>query len=130
VETGTYFDEPGRGANQDMSQFICDSAPLAAGGHGGLLYCPRGLYHLGGPERLSRRALLRAVLKEYRKSETPMAEVVECSLRDIPVLEPQPLDTSLRSDRFKADFGTPFRAASEAARAAVQSYFAAQDGEK
>ena len=113
-----------------MSQFICDSAPLAAGGHGGLLYCPRGLYHLGGPERLIRRALLRAVLKEYRKFETAMTEVVECSLRDIRVLEPQPLDTSFRSDRFKADFGTSFRAAGELAPAAVQSYFAAQDGGK
>jgi dTDP-4-dehydrorhamnose reductase len=90
----------------------------------------QGLYHLGGPERLSRRALLGAVLEEYRKFEKPMAEVVECSLRDIPVLEPRPLDTSLRSNRFKADFGTPFRAAGEVARAAVQSYFAAQDGGK
>jgi len=90
----------------------------------------QGLYHLGGPERLSRRALLRAVLKEYRKFETAMTEVVECSLRDIRVLEPQPLDTSFRSDRFKADFGTSFRAAGELAPAAVQSYFAAQDGGK
>lgn len=92
----------------------------------------QGLYHLGGPERLSRRALLDAVLGEYRKFEKPMAEVFECSLRDIPVLEPRPLDTSLRSDRFKTDFGTPFRAAGEVARAAVRSHFAAhaQDGGK
>jgi len=89
-----------------------------------------GLYHLGGSERLSRRAPLGAVLGEYRKFEKPMTEVVECSLRDIPVLEPRPLDTSLRSDRFKADFGTPVRVAGEVARAAVPSYFAAQDGGK
>ena len=87
----------------------------------------QGLYHLGGPERLSRRDLLGAVLDEYRKFEKPIAEVVDCSLRDIPVLEPRPLDTSLRSERFKADFGTSFRAAGEVARAAVQSYFAARD---
>lgn len=90
----------------------------------------QGLYHLGGPERLSRRALLDAVLGEYRKFEKPMAEVFECSLRDIPVLEPRPLDTSLRSDRFQTDFGTPFRAAGEVARAAVQSHFAARDSGK
>jgi dTDP-4-dehydrorhamnose reductase len=90
----------------------------------------QGLYHLGGPGRLSRRALLGVVLGEYRKFKKPMGEVVECSLRDIPVLEPRPLDTSLRSDRFKADFGIPFRAAGEVAQAAVQSYFAAQDGGK
>ncbi|MEK6208815.1 MAG: sugar nucleotide-binding protein [Pseudomonadota bacterium] len=91
----------------------------------------QGLYHLGGPERLSRRVLLGAVIDEYRKFATPVAEIIDCSLRDIPdLLEPRPLDTSLRSDRFKADFGTPFRAAGEVARAAVQSYFAAQDGRK
>jgi dTDP-4-dehydrorhamnose reductase len=86
----------------------------------------QGLYHLGGPERLSRRALLDAVLGEYRKFTKPVAQIVECSLRDIPMLEPRPLDTSLRSDRFKADRAARFRTASETARAAVRSYFAAQ----
>jgi dTDP-4-dehydrorhamnose reductase len=84
----------------------------------------QGLYHLGGRERLSRRALLEAVLGEYRKFTKPVAEIVECSLRDIPVLEQRPLDTSLRSDRFTADLGARFRTAGETARAAVQSYFA------
>jgi dTDP-4-dehydrorhamnose reductase len=86
----------------------------------------QGLYHLGGPERLSRRTLLDAVVGEYRKFTKPVAQIVECSLRDIPVLEPRPLDTSLRSDRFKADRGARFRTACEAAQAAVRSYFAAQ----
>jgi len=90
----------------------------------------QGLYHLDGPKRLSRCSLLGAALGEYRKIAKPMPEVVECSLRDIPVLEPRPLDTSPRSDRFKADFGIPFRAAGEVARAAVQSSFAAQDAGK
>jgi dTDP-4-dehydrorhamnose reductase len=90
----------------------------------------QGLYHLGRPERLNRRVLLGAVIDEYRKFATPVAEIIDCSLRDIPdLLEPRPLDTLLRSDRFKADFGTPFRAAGEVARA-VQSYFAARDGRK
>jgi dTDP-4-dehydrorhamnose reductase len=111
--------------------FTPAAAPDAARAIAQLVHAgAQGLYHLGGPERLSRRALLDVVLGEYRKFTKPMAEIVECSLRDIPVLEPRPLDTSLRSDRFKADFGTPFRAAAETARAAVQSYFAAQDGGK
>ena len=86
----------------------------------------QGLYHLGGRERLSRRALLDAVLGEYRKFTNPVAEIVECSLRDIPVLEPRPLDTSLRSDRLTVDLGARFRTACETAQAAVRSYFAAQ----
>jgi dTDP-4-dehydrorhamnose reductase len=85
-----------------------------------------GLYHLGGPERLSRRALLDAVLEEYRKFTRPVAQIVECSLRDIPALEPRPLDTSLRSERFKADPGALFRTACETAQTAVRSYFTAQ----
>ena len=86
----------------------------------------QGLYHLGGPERLSRRALLDAVLGEYRKFTKPLAEIVECSIRDIPVLERRPLDTSLRSDRLTVALGAHFRTACETAQAAVQSYFAAQ----
>jgi dTDP-4-dehydrorhamnose reductase len=85
----------------------------------------QGLYHLGGRERLSRRDLLDAVLGEYRKFTKPVAKIVECSLRDIPVLEQRPLDTSLRSDRVAAALGARFRTARETARAAVQSYFAA-----
>jgi dTDP-4-dehydrorhamnose reductase len=107
--------------------FTPAAAPDAARAIAQLLHAgAQGLYHLGGPERLSRRALLDAVVGEYRKFTKPVAQIVECSLRDIPVLEPRPLDTSLRSDRFKADRGAPFRTASETAQAAVRSYFAAQ----
>jgi dTDP-4-dehydrorhamnose reductase len=107
--------------------FTPAAAPDAARAIAQLVHAgAQGLYHLGGPERLSRRALLDAVLGEYRKFAKPITEVVECSLRDIPLLEPRPLDTSLRSDRFTADLGAHFRTASETARAAVQSYFAAQ----
>ena len=107
--------------------FTPAAAPDAARAIAQLLHAgAQGLYHLGGPERLSRRALLDAVVGEYRKFTKPVAQIVECSLRDIPVLEPRPLDTSLRSDRFKADLGARFRTASETAQAAVRSYFAAQ----
>jgi dTDP-4-dehydrorhamnose reductase len=107
--------------------FTPAAAPDAARAIAQLVHAgAQGLYHLGGPERLSRRALLDAVLGEYRKFTEPVAEIVECSLRDIPVLEPRPLDTSLRSDRFTADLGARFRTACETARATVRSYFAAQ----
>jgi dTDP-4-dehydrorhamnose reductase len=107
--------------------FTPAAAPDAARAIAQLVHAgAQGLYHLGGPERLSRRALLDAVLGEYRKFIKPVAEIVECSLRDIPVLEPRPLDTSLRSDRLTVDLGARFRTACETAQAAVRSYFAAQ----
>jgi dTDP-4-dehydrorhamnose reductase len=107
--------------------FTPAAAPDAARAIAQLVHAgAHGLYHLGGPERLSRRALLEAVLGEYRRFTEPVAQIVECSLRDIPVLEPRPLDTSLRSDRLKADLGARFRGACETAQAAVRSYFAAQ----
>jgi dTDP-4-dehydrorhamnose reductase len=106
--------------------FTPAAAPDAARAIAQLVHAgAQGLYHLGGRERLSRRALLDAVLGEYRKFTKPVAEIVECSLRDIPVLEQRPLDTSLRSDRLTADLGARFRTAGETARAAVQSYFIA-----
>jgi dTDP-4-dehydrorhamnose reductase len=111
--------------------FTPAAAPDAARAIAQLVHAgAQGLYHLGGPERLSRRALLDAVVGEYRKFTKPVAQIVECSLRDIPVLEPRPLDTSLRSDRFKADLRARFRSACETAQAAVRSYFAAQAVQK
>ena len=85
----------------------------------------QGLFHLGGPERLSRRTLLEAVLDEYRKFASPCGEIVECSLRDIPVVEPRPLDTSMSSERFAKGLAYRFHPASEVARMAVKAYFAA-----
>jgi len=83
----------------------------------------RGLFHVGGPERLSRRGLLDAVLEEYRMHATPRARIVHCSLRDIPVLEPRPLDTSMDSGKLRALGGPILRPASEVARLAVQAHF-------
>jgi dTDP-4-dehydrorhamnose reductase len=79
----------------------------------------RGLRHVAGPERLSRRELLRTVVEEYRKFAEPKASIRECSLRDIQLLEPRPLDTSMRSARAVP----PLQAASVVARAYVRKHF-------
>jgi dTDP-4-dehydrorhamnose reductase len=84
----------------------------------------QGLYHLGGPRRLSRRDLLDAVIAGYRSHAEPRAQVVDCSLRDIPVLEPRPLDASLDSSRFAVAFDSPFGDPGSVAAAAVEAYFA------
>jgi dTDP-4-dehydrorhamnose reductase len=79
----------------------------------------RGLHHIAGPERLSRRELLRAVIDEYRKFSEPRASIRECSLHDIKLAEPRPLDTSMRSMRGLP----PLREASAVARAYVRKHF-------
>ncbi len=83
----------------------------------------QGLYHLGGPERLSRRELLQVVFDEYCKFDTPKAEIVECSLRDFGVPEVRPLDTSMSSDKFTSRYGPMIRPSSEIARLAVRTHF-------
>jgi dTDP-4-dehydrorhamnose reductase len=82
-----------------------------------------GLYHLGGPERLSRRELLQAVVDEYRRHARPRARIKECLLRDIPVVEARPLDLSMDSSRLRARLGGVLRPASEIARLAVRDHF-------
>jgi len=84
----------------------------------------RGIYHLGGPRRLSRRDLLDAVLAEYRRHAAPCAQIVNCSLRDIPVLEPRPLDSSLDSSRFAQAFACRFSDPTSVAAAAVRAHLA------
>lgn len=83
----------------------------------------QGLYHVCGPERLSRRTLLQAVVDEYRNFAEPLAEIVECSLRDIKVAEPRPLDASMRSARIQSLNLPRMRAASDVARELVRNYF-------
>ena len=87
-----------------------------------------GLFHLGGPRRLSRRELLDAVITEYRRHAEPRARVIECSLRDIPVLEPRPLDSSLDSSRAARELATAFSDPGWVARSAVKASFS--DGAK
>jgi dTDP-4-dehydrorhamnose reductase len=82
-----------------------------------------GLYHVAGPERISRRELLQVAIEEYARFERPKATIVECSLHDIPVLEPRPLDTSMDTARFRARVGAIMRPASEIARLAVRHRF-------
>jgi dTDP-4-dehydrorhamnose reductase len=83
----------------------------------------RGLFHLAGPERLSRRELLQAVLDEYRKFSAPKAEIRDASVRDAKLAEPRQLDTSTRSVRLGAFRMPPIRPASSVARERVRAHF-------
>lgn len=100
---------------------VCD----AAQGIAALLKArAQGIYHLGGPLRLSRRALLAELLDEYGRHGEIRSRIIDCQLRDIPVLEPRPPDTSLSSARFQAQLDVPIRSAARVAREAVRTHFA------
>lgn len=83
----------------------------------------RGLYHVAGSQRLSRRELLAEIVDEYTRFAVPMARVRDCLLGDVPVLERRPLDTSMRSARIASEFGLRPRGAASVARAAVRVFF-------
>lgn len=82
-----------------------------------------GIYHVAGPLRLSRRALLEHVVEEYRRFSRPVAPIVDCRLADIPALEPRPLDTSLDTSHYTRLFGPCGLAADVVAGQAVRASF-------
>ncbi len=83
----------------------------------------RGLYHVAGPRRVGRRELLAELVDEYRRYADPRAQIVDCQLADVPGLELRPLDTSMRSQRLKDEFGHSLRDAADVARLAVRAHF-------
>ena len=83
----------------------------------------RGVFHVAGPQRLSRRELLAHVADEYSRFARPQAPIIDCLLGDVPVFERRPLDTSMRSSRLAALAGHPLRDAATVARAAVRAHF-------
>jgi dTDP-4-dehydrorhamnose reductase len=86
----------------------------------------QGLFHVAGPERISRRALLGEVIDEYSRFAAPLAQVVDCALADVPVVEARPRDTSLGCPRLTGRLAARLGPASEVARAAVRSWFQAR----
>jgi dTDP-4-dehydrorhamnose reductase len=88
----------------------------------------KGVFHIAGPERVSRRALLRAVEEEYGRFAKPAASITERPMREIEkalgLREPRPLDTSMRSVRLDAIRLPAVQPASVAARALVRERLA------
>jgi dTDP-4-dehydrorhamnose reductase len=89
-----------------------------------------GLFHIAGPERLSRLALLREVADEYRRIAKPAASIVERPMREIEkaleLREPRPLDTSMRSVRLAGVRLPDIAAAAAGARRLVREHLAAR----
>lgn len=83
----------------------------------------RGVFHVAGRQRLSRRELLAHVVDEYSLFAHPIAKIKDCRLADLPVLEPRPVDTSMLCSRLEMQTGYQLRDAASVARAAVRTHF-------
>jgi dTDP-4-dehydrorhamnose reductase len=84
----------------------------------------QGIYHLAGPEPISRYGLNRLLLDSIRAIDARVeASVESCSLRDIPFLEQRPLNTSLSVAKLQAAIAWPFVSMNDLCRAIARAEF-------
>jgi hypothetical protein len=69
-------------------------------------------------------ALLEHVVAAYVRHAPVRAEIAACSLRDLPVLEARPLDTSMSNAKLRRHIDVDFRSMPAAAAAAVEARLA------
>ena len=84
-----------------------------------------GIYHVAGPEPLSRydlNVMLRDAVQAVDESIRPIVE--PCSLRDIPFLEARPLNTSLSTEKLRTAIAWPFQSMSGLCQKIAKSEFA------
>jgi dTDP-4-dehydrorhamnose reductase len=85
----------------------------------------QGIYHVAGPEPVSRYDLNRLLLESIRAVDARVeASVSACSLRDIPSLEPRPLNTSLSVAKLRAAIAWPFVSMTDLCRTIARAEFA------
>ncbi len=85
-----------------------------------------GLYHMGGPKPFSRIELLRLLLESIRAfAPDTRAEIVPCSLHDLPFLEKPPLNTSIAIDKLQAAIGCDFTPMAVICSNLAERYFGA-----
>lgn len=86
-----------------------------------------GVYHLAGPEAMSRHAWASAVLGASRACGGPHRSVAEAVSEDFPTPARRPLRTSLDSSRFSAAFGIHLPPAEQSVAEAVRSLLHAKE---
>jgi len=85
----------------------------------------RGIYHVAGPEPISRYDLNRLLVDAINAVDPAVkAAVAPCSLRDIPFLERRPLNTSLSVEKLQAAIACPFVPMADLCRAIARAEFA------
>ena len=81
-----------------------------------------GIYHVAGPQALSRHALNMLLVEAMRDVDPSIvASVEECTLRDIPFIERRPLDTSLSVAKMRSTLDWSFTTMADACRAIASS---------
>jgi dTDP-4-dehydrorhamnose reductase len=84
-----------------------------------------GIYHVAGPEPLSRYDLNVMLMDAVRTVDNRIrASVERCSLCDIPFLEQRPLNTSLSTQKLRAAIAWPFQSMRDLCRQIANSEFA------
>lgn len=76
----------------------------------------RGIFHLGGPQGLSRVELLDLLLAALPDEMARKAQIERCGINDFDLLEPRPLNCSMRSDKITALTGVPLTSPADVAR--------------
>ena len=85
----------------------------------------KGIYHVAGPDPISRYALNLMLVEEIRAINAGVkASVQTCTLRDIPFLEKRPLNTSLSIGKLQAAIAWPFRSMTDVCREIARAEFA------
>src|SRR5208282_4980565 len=81
-----------------------------------------GLFHVCGPEPISRLELLQTLMREVGRYRNTTSEIISCSLRDFNASEPRPLNTSMSADKLYAALGVRFKSPEEICRLRVDAY--------
>lgn len=76
----------------------------------------RGLFHLGGPQGLSRAELLNLLLMALPDEMRKKARIERCGINDFDLLEARPLNCSMRSEKITRITGIPMTFAADVAR--------------
>jgi dTDP-4-dehydrorhamnose reductase len=75
-----------------------------------------GLFHVCGPQPISRLELLQALAREVEKHHRITAKIIPCSIRDFNFSEPRPLDTSMSPQKLYSTLNIRFKSPQEICR--------------
>ena len=97
---------------------VCDAILAACEGK------LNGVYHVGGPQGLSRLECLHLAINAARRHAKIDVSIETCSIHDFDLPEKRPLDVSMKPDKLVAEMGTRLRTAEESCAIIADAMFA------